>query len=77
MVRDANEDPQFIEKFKESIRQHPKPPFSGWKFFGAIMIAYLWAQIAILAIPEEDFFGISFRYLHWCIPLVVSLGKRI
>ncbi|KAJ6623372.1 DnaJ like subfamily C member 22, partial [Pseudolycoriella hygida] len=74
LVRDANDDPKFIERFKQNIRKNQKPPFSTNKFLAQIMISYLWCQVFLIAIPEEEFFGINFSYLHWLIPLVAALG---
>lgn len=74
MVRDANEDPEFIRKFKDKIREHPKPPFSMIRFSGAFMVAYLFGQLIMIAIPEYDFGGINWSFLHWLIPFGVSLG---
>lgn len=76
MVRDANEDPEFIRKFKDKIREHPRPPFSMIRFSGAFMVAYLFGQLIMIAIPEYDFGGINWSFLHWLIPFGVSLGIR-
>lgn len=75
LVRDANNDPKFIEKFKENIRKHQRPPFSTNKFLGQIMISYLWCQVFMMAVPEDEFHGFNFNFLHWLIPFVVALGK--
>lgn len=74
MVRDANEDPRFINNFKEQLRLNRKPPFSVGKFATAFMAAYLWAQVFMIAIPETEVFGINWKSLHWLIPFVVALG---
>lgn len=74
MVRDANEDPEFISKFKDKLREHRKPPFSMIRFSGAFMVAYLFGQMIMIAIPEHDFGGINWSFLHWLIPFGVSLG---
>lgn len=75
MVRDANEDPAFIEKFVNLLRSHRKPPFSSWRFLFAIMVGYLWAQLLLLAIPQEEFAGMSWTFLHWLVPLAGALGN--
>lgn len=75
MVRDVNEDPAFIERFVHMLRTNPKPKFSTSRFLFAIMVGYLWAQLFLLAIPQEKFGGIDWSYLHWLVPLVGSLGK--
>lgn len=77
LVRDANDDPKFIEKFKENIRKHQRPPFSTNKFLGQIMISYLWCQVFMMAIPEDEYHGMNFSSLHWLIPFVVALGEEI
>lgn len=74
MVRDANEDPSFIEQFKQRIRENPKPPFSMTRFTGAFMIGYLFGQLVMISIPETEFGGISWNFLHWTIPFAVALG---
>lgn len=74
LVRDANDDPKFIEKFKQNIRKHERPPFSTNKFLGQIMISYLWCQVFLMAIPDDEFKGINFKFLHWLVPFVVALG---
>lgn len=38
------------------------------------MVGYLWGQVVMIAIPETDFAGIDWSYLHWMIPFFVSLG---
>lgn len=74
MVRDANEDSEFIVEFTEKLRSYRKPQFSTNRFLGAIMVGYLWGQLALIAIPEEDYAGINWSYLHWVIPFFVALG---
>ena len=74
MVRDANEDPEFIERFVKKLRTYRKPEFSTSRFLFAIMVAYLWGQLVMIAIPQENFGGIDWSYLHWFIPLGAALG---
>lgn len=74
MVRDANEDPRFINNFKELLRVNRKPPFSVGKFASAIMAAYLWSQVFLIAIPQSEHLGISWNFLHWLVPFVVAIG---
>lgn len=74
MVRDANDDPRFIEKFVHVLRTNQKPKFSTSRFLFGIMVGYLWAQLILLAIPQDNFWGIDWSYLHWLVPLVGSLG---
>lgn len=40
------------------------------------MVGYLWGQLIMLAIPEDEVAGINWNfYLHWFIPLAVAFGK--
>lgn len=75
LVRDANDDPKFIERFVGKLRKHRKPPFSTSRFIGAVMVGYLWGQLIQLAIPTVPFLGIDWNFLHWLIPLFAALGK--
>lgn len=75
MVRDVNEDPAFIQKFVEELRTYRTPPFSTSRFLFAVMVGYLWAQLVLLAIPQENFGGIDWSYLHWFVPLAGAFGK--
>lgn len=74
MVREANENPVFIEKFKEQVRLNRKPPFSVSKFCSSLMVGYLWAQVFMIAIPDFEFMDINWKFLHWVVPFVVALG---
>ncbi|XP_037924259.1 dnaJ homolog subfamily C member 22 [Hermetia illucens] len=74
LVRDANDDPKFIERFVGKLRKHRKPPFSTSRFIGAVMVGYLWGQLIQLAIPTVPFLGIDWNFLHWLIPLFAALG---
>lgn len=73
-VRDANEDPVFISKFVEKMRMYRKPEFSTIRFLGEIMMSYLFGQVVMIAIPEDEFMGINFRFLLWTIPFFSALG---
>lgn len=74
MVRDANEDPDFVRRFKATLKENAKPPFSYGRFLGAFAVAYIYGQVVMIAIPESDFAGINWSFLHWVIPFAVSLG---
>ncbi|EAT38114.1 AAEL009967-PA [Aedes aegypti] len=74
MVRDANEDPRFIEEFREKLRQNKKPPFQTPRFLMGIMVGYLFGQVIMIAIPQEVFAGVDWTFLHWLIPLGVAIG---
>ncbi|XP_030567269.1 dnaJ homolog subfamily C member 22 [Drosophila novamexicana] len=73
-VRDANEDPQFLKVFVAKLQAYPRPPYSAKRFLGQIMIGYLFGQLFSSAIPQAITAGIDFGWLHWCIPIFVSLG---
>lgn len=75
MVREANENRDFVDKFKEQLRLHRKPPFTVGKFCSSLMVGYLWAQVFMIAIPDFEFLDINWKFLHWVVPLVVSLGN--
>lgn len=73
-VRDVNGDPKFIEEFVKKLQHFRKPPYSGKRFLGEVMIGYLFGQLYQMAIPETIFMGIDFSFLHWLIPVFVALG---
>ncbi|EDS27507.1 wurst [Culex quinquefasciatus] len=74
MVRDANEDPRFVEEFREKLRTHPKPPFSTPRFVMALMVGFLFGQMILLSIPQEVFGGIDWGFIHWLVPFGIALG---
>lgn len=76
MVREANQDPGYVERYVHMLRTTPKPSFSTSKFLFAIVVGYLYAQLFMAAIPQDAFFGIDWTYLHWLIPFVGALGKQ-
>ncbi|XP_017771710.1 PREDICTED: dnaJ homolog subfamily C member 22 [Nicrophorus vespilloides] len=76
-VRDCNEDKEFIEEFIEKLKRNRKPPFSTSRFTSAIMVGYLWGQLILIAIPQNDFAGINWSFVHWVVPLAVGLGVWI
>ncbi|XP_056636506.1 dnaJ homolog subfamily C member 22 [Diorhabda sublineata] len=74
-VRDCNDDPKFLGELGERMRKNRKPPFSTSRFISAVMVGYLWGQLVLLAIPEDEAGGINWKPLfHWFIPLGVALG---
>ncbi|XP_060535254.1 dnaJ homolog subfamily C member 22 [Cylas formicarius] len=74
-VRECNEDPHTIEELFYRMRINRKPPFSASRFISALMIAYLWAQLIMWAIPEDEVAGVNWNtYFHWFIPLGCALG---
>ncbi|EDW46209.1 GM13353 [Drosophila sechellia] len=73
-VRDANEDPKFVKMFVAKLQAYPKPPYSSKRFVGQVMIGHLFGQVCSMAIPETLVVGWDLSFLHWAIPLFVSLG---
>ncbi|XP_076248870.1 TM2 and DnaJ domain-containing protein wurst [Calliopsis andreniformis] len=73
-VADANEDPRFIDDFKQKVRTNAKPPFSSVRFAAETGVAYLWAELYRNAIPSDEVFGINFRHLLILTPVVIALG---
>lgn len=73
-VRDANQDPEFMQKFENKVRTQKKPAFSSWRFIFSVMVGYLWSQLIFIAIPQENFAGIDWSYLHWLIPFGAAFG---
>lgn len=75
-LRDYNEDEKFIKEFVGKLQTNQRPPFSTYRFMAAICTAFLWGNIALIAIPQSDYF-IDLSYLHWIIPLMIALGKLV
>ncbi|KAK5642835.1 hypothetical protein RI129_009002 [Pyrocoelia pectoralis] len=73
-VRDVNNDPKFLEEFIQKVRKNRKPPFSTSRFLSAITVGYFWGQLLLLAIPEEEFGGINWKFLQWLVPAGVTAG---
>ncbi|KAJ8924741.1 hypothetical protein NQ315_000894 [Exocentrus adspersus] len=74
-VRDCNNDQKFLAELVERMRRNSKPPFSTSRFISAITVSYMWGQLIMLAIPEEEIGGINWNSIfHWFIPLAVALG---
>lgn len=46
------------------------------RFLGAFGISSLWANVFYIAIPNDEVYGINFKYLYYLIPLVAALGKK-
>lgn len=76
-VRDANEDSAFIQKFIDKLRKYPKPEFSTIRFLGQIMVSYLFGQMWMMAVPEDEFAGMSWRFLLWATPFFAAVGVWI
>ncbi|XP_035433234.2 dnaJ homolog subfamily C member 22 isoform X2 [Spodoptera frugiperda] len=73
-VREANNDPQYVEELARRVIQNKKPPFSMNRFTGMLMVGYSWAQMTMFAIPPDSFWGINLRYLNLLIPVALALG---
>uniref|UniRef100_A0A1B6D4B2 TM2 domain-containing protein n=1 Tax=Clastoptera arizonana TaxID=38151 RepID=A0A1B6D4B2_9HEMI len=73
-VADANSEPEVVQRFKESIRSHPKPPFSTTRFTGMVIVGYLWGSVVSIAIPEDEIAGINWKWLDLVVPLAITLG---
>lgn len=73
-VRDVNNDPKFLEEFIQKVRKNKKPPFSTSRFISAITVGYLWGQLLLLAIPEDEFGGINWKFLQWLVPAGTTAG---
>ncbi|XP_053624867.1 dnaJ homolog subfamily C member 22 [Plodia interpunctella] len=73
-VRDANEDPKYMQDLINRMKTNKKPPFSMNRFTGMLMVGYSWGQMMMLAVPPDEVWGINFRYLNYLIPLVAALG---
>lgn len=46
------------------------------RFTAEVAVAYLWAELYINAIPQEEVYGINFRHLLILVPVVIALGKN-
>ncbi|EDW86509.1 uncharacterized protein Dwil_GK18527 [Drosophila willistoni] len=73
-VRDANEDPQFVQSFVARLQAYQKPPYSSKRFVGQVMIGYLFGQVCSMAIPQTLVWGLDLSVMHWSIPVAISLG---
>ncbi|XP_011313940.1 dnaJ homolog subfamily C member 22 [Fopius arisanus] len=73
-VKDANEDPNYIEIWKIIVRQNRKPPFSTARFIGALATGHLWGELVRCAIPEDEMYGINFKPLLYIVPAVIAVG---
>ncbi|RZC37255.1 dnaJ -like subfamily C member 22 [Asbolus verrucosus] len=38
------------------------------------MVGYLWGQLVVMAIPEDEVGGINWKVFHWLIPSAVAIG---
>lgn len=54
-----------------------QPPFSMNRFVGGIMVGYFWGSLIHMAIPEQEFGGVDWRFLYWLTPIGIGLGVWI
>ncbi|KAH8291734.1 hypothetical protein KR018_012630, partial [Drosophila ironensis] len=73
-VRDANEDPRFVAEFVKKLEFYQKPPYATKRFAGQVIVGYMYAQLWSTAIPQMPLGDIDMSFLHWGIPVCVSLG---
>lgn len=74
LVREANLDPRFQNEFNQKLFKERKPSFSTTRFLSAVVISYLWGQVAMMALPEDEVNGVNLLHLHWILPLFIALG---
>lgn len=74
LVREANLDPRFQHEFNQRLFKDRKPAFSTTRFLSAVIISYIWGQVAQMALPEDEVHGVNLLHLHWVIPLFIALG---
>ncbi|KAJ8877904.1 hypothetical protein PR048_022363 [Dryococelus australis] len=72
-VSEANEDVTYSNTYKRQIRRQEKPPCSMTRYFGMIIVAFIWMSVVDNAIPEEWVVGINWRFLIVLLPLACAL----
>ncbi|KAL7306778.1 hypothetical protein TKK_0001140 [Trichogramma kaykai] len=73
-VADANDESEYVNWFKYRVRFYNKPPFASVRYVGATIVAYLFGQLFIMAIPGDEIYGINFRPLMILTPIAVAFG---
>lgn len=74
-VREANNDPAVVERFKEDVQKRERPGFEFSRVSAGVAVGYLWAQVFYIAVPVGTFFGCDYwAYLYALVPAVVALG---
>ncbi|XP_014206639.1 dnaJ homolog subfamily C member 22 [Copidosoma floridanum] len=73
-VAEANDHPDYVNWFKHQVRINKKPPFESVRFLGAVVVSYLFGQLVLVAIPEDEINGINFKHLIIFVPLAVAYG---
>lgn len=77
MVREANLDPRFQDEFNRKLFMERKPSFSTTRFLSAVVISYIYGNVAMIAIPEDAVGGWNVMHLHWIIPFFMAVGVWI
>ncbi|KAL5006112.1 hypothetical protein ScPMuIL_017270 [Solemya velum] len=84
-VCDANNDPRFVNEFKDRVRRLSKPSFSSVRFTGELVMGALFGYITRLAIPEDYVMTVTFRLWVMLVPplgtgvgvhLVANIGRE-
>ncbi|XP_045784946.1 dnaJ homolog subfamily C member 22 [Maniola jurtina] len=73
-VRDANEEPGHMQALVKKMRQCKKPPFSVNRFTGMLAVGYTWGCLMQSAVPNDEVWGINFKFLNLLVPLAATLG---
>lgn len=76
MVREANEDPADMAKLVQKWHTQSKPDFSVVRYAFSFLVSYLYAQLILLVIPQEEVGGIDWGFLHWLVPLAGAIGMH-
>lgn len=40
-----------------------------------VVVSYIWASVYMMAVPEDEVFGLNFRWLIYLSPVACALGK--
>lgn len=76
-VREANEDPIFVEEFRKRLQTQERPKFSLRRMFFEFIVGSLFASTARNAVPIEEVNGINWSFLLWLTPLANAIGNLI
>lgn len=76
MVRDTNEEPAYMAKLVQKWHTQSKPDFSVVRYAFSFLVSYLYAQLILLVIPQEQIGGIDWGFLHWLVPLAGAIGMH-
>ncbi|KAK6627688.1 hypothetical protein RUM44_010167 [Polyplax serrata] len=73
-VAEANSYPRYVEEQIKRLRSTRKPPFSGTRFMGMLMMGYIFGGIVQCAIPVDPVFEYDLSFLNILIPLSCTVG---